>query len=85
MDIKPIRDWRLLPGVNVEIRQQGTVICRGYVDTVTDDGKIIWVTTPGQNRKLFENDEFYEAWATEDGYGFHYKIAADLMSGMPGN
>lgn len=81
--MKPIRDWRLLPGANVEIRQQGTVICRGHVDTVTDDGKIIWVTALGQNRKLFEKDEFYEAWATEDGYGFHYKVAAEAGPGTP--
>lgn len=83
MDIRPIRDWTLLPGVNVEIRQHGTAVSSGYVDAVTDDGKIIWVKTPDQNRRLYEKDEFYEAWATEDGYGFLYKVAADAGPGMP--
>jgi hypothetical protein len=83
MDMRPIRDWRLLPGANVEIRQQGTAVCSGYVDAVTDDGKIIWVTSLGQNRRLYEKDEFYEAWATEESCGFHYKITADAGPGMP--
>jgi hypothetical protein len=83
LDMRPIRDWTLLPGVNVEIRQQGTTVCSGYVDAVTDDGKIIWVISLGQNRRLYEKDEFYEAWATEDSCGFHYKVAADAGPGMP--
>ena len=64
--MKCIKDWILLPGVSVEIRHQGTTVCSGYVDAVTHDGKILWVNPPAQNRRLFDQAEFYEAWATED-------------------
>ena len=74
MDVRVIKDWTLLPGASVEIRQQGSLICSGYVDAVTDDGKILWVITPSQDRRLFEQAEFYEAWAMEDRDGFHYEV-----------
>lgn len=74
MDLRRIRDWTLLPGVTVEIRRQGTVVCSGYVDAVSDDGKILWLTAPAQDRRLFEKAEFYEAWAAEDRDGFHYEV-----------
>lgn len=74
MDLRRIRDWTLLPGASVEIRQQGTAVCSGYVDAVTDDGKILWLSAPAQDRRLFEKTEFYEAWAAEDRDGFHYEV-----------
>ena len=77
MDIRPIKDWTLLPGASVEIRQQGSFVCSGHVDAVTDDGKILWVITP-QSRRLFEKAEFYEAWAIENRDGFHYEVTKGL-------
>ena len=74
MDLRRISDWTLLAGASVEIRQQGAHVCSGYVDAVTDDGGILWLYGPGQNRRLFEKAEFYEAWAVEDRNGFHYKV-----------
>ena len=74
MDLRRIRDCTLLPGASVEIRQQGTAVCSGYVDAVTDDGKILWLTAPAQDRRLFEKTEFYEAWAAEYRDGFHYEV-----------
>lgn len=74
MDLRRIEDWTLLIGADVEIRQQGAHICSGYVDAVTDDGGILWLHGPAQNRRLFEKAEFYEAWAVEDHTGFHYKV-----------
>ncbi len=74
MDLRRIKDWRLLPGASIEIRQQGAAVCSGYVDAVTDDGEILWLTAPAQDRRLFEKAEFYEAWATEDRAGFHYEV-----------
>lgn len=76
--MRRIKDWTLLPGASVEIRQQGTRVCNGYVDAVTDDGEILWVRSPSQNRRLFEKAEFYEAWATEDRDGFHYEATKSL-------
>ncbi|MEV7135909.1 hypothetical protein AB0N24_23865 [Arthrobacter sp. NPDC093128] len=71
MDLRRIRDWTLLPGSSVEIRQQCNAVCSGYVDAVTDDGKILWLSAPVQDRRLFEKAQFYEAWAAEDRDGFH--------------
>lgn len=74
-DIEPemrrIKDWALLPGASIEIRQQGIYVCSGYVDAVTADGEILWVSSPSVDRKLFEKAEFYEAWAFEDRDEFH--------------
>jgi hypothetical protein len=75
MDLRHITDWTLLTGASIEIRQQGSPVCRGHVDAVTDDGNILWLRPPAQNRRLFEKAEFYEAWATEDRTGFHYEAA----------
>ena len=75
--MRRIKDWTLLPGASVEIRQQGTSVCNGYVDAVTGDGEILWVRS-SQNRRLFEKAEFYEAWAAEDRDGFHYEVTKSL-------
>lgn len=72
--MRRIQDWTLLPGTSVEIRQQNTSVCKGFVDAVTDDGKILWLNSPAQNRRLFEKDEFYEVWADEVREGFHYEV-----------
>jgi hypothetical protein len=69
-----ITDWTLLTGASIEIRQQDTPICSGHVDAVTDDGTILWLQSPAQNRRLYEKAEFYEAWANEDRPGFHYEV-----------
>jgi hypothetical protein len=78
MSLRKITDWTVLPGASVEIRQQGIAICIGHVDTVTEDGKILWLQqTPALGRRLFEKAEFYEAWATEESCGFHYKVTTE--------
>ena len=74
MDLRLITDWTLLPGTSVEIRQRGKSVCTGDVDAVTDDGEILWLRAPEQNRRLFEKAEFYEAWAAEGRTGFHYEV-----------
>lgn len=78
MDLRRITDWTFLPGATIEIRHQGSPVCSGHVDAVTDDGKVLWLRHPAQNRKLFEKAEFYEAWATEERTGFHYEITKAL-------
>ncbi|WP_284750838.1 hypothetical protein [Arthrobacter sp. efr-133-R2A-120] len=80
MDLRPITDWTLLIGARVEIRQQGSPVCSGHVDTVTDDGRILWLRPPAQNRRLFEKAEFFEAWATEERTGVHYEVAKSLIT-----
>lgn len=80
MDLRRITDWTVLTGANIEIRHQGSSVCSGYVDAVTEDGAILWLRPVAENRRLFEKAEFYEAWATEDRTGFHYEITQGLMS-----
>lgn len=80
MDLRRITDWTLLTGARVEIRQQGTPVCSGHVDAVTDDGSILWLQPPAQNRRLFEKAEFYEAWAAEDRTGFNYEVAKGIST-----
>lgn len=75
MNFKRVTDWTFLTGASVEIRQQGIPVCSGHVDAGTDDGNILWLRLPAQNRRLFEKAEFYEAWATEGRTGFHYEVA----------
>lgn len=79
MDLRRITDWTLLPGANIEIRHQGSPVCSGQVDAVTNDGKILWLRPPAQSRRLFEKAEFYEAWATEERTGFHYEVTKTLI------
>ncbi|MHC6231871.1 hypothetical protein ACX5I6_20265 [Arthrobacter sp. MMS24-T111] len=74
-NLRRITDWTILPGARVEIRQQGFPVCTGHVDAVTEDGSILWLTAPAQQRRLFEKAEFYEAWAAEDRDGFHYEVS----------
>jgi hypothetical protein len=78
MDLRCITDWTILIGASVEIRQQGSPVCTGNVDAVTEDGKILWLRPPAQDRRLFEKAEFYEAWAAEDRAGFHYEVTKGL-------
>ena len=59
-----VKDWTTLAGTTIEIRYQGTIVNHGYVDAVTPDGTILWLHTPGQDRKLYEKAEHYEVWAT---------------------
>ena len=70
-----IDDWCTLSGANVEIRQQGAVICSGIVDAVTDDGRILWIHSPVEGRRLFEKADFCQAWAIEERVGFHYRVS----------
>lgn len=76
MDLRRVSNWCTLSGANVEIRQQGALICSGMVDAVTHDGRILWIRPPGDNRRLYEKAEFYEAWAAEDRIGFHYRVSS---------
>ncbi|WP_427116732.1 hypothetical protein [Pseudarthrobacter scleromae] len=87
MTHRRIDDWCTLSGASVEIRQQGSIICSGIVDDVTDDGRIMWVHSTVQGRRLFEKADFYQAWAVEERVGFHYKATrAELnTAGQPGH
>lgn len=75
MHYRHISNWSTLEGANVEIRNQGGVVCSGIVDAVTEDGKILWVLSPVHGRRLFEKADFFQAWALEDCVGFHYKVS----------
>jgi hypothetical protein len=74
MTHRRVDDWRTLSGASVEIRQQGSIICKGIVDDVTDDGRILWIQSVIAGRRLFDKADFYQAWAIEDHVGFHYKV-----------
>lgn len=81
VNLRRIADWTLLTGASIEIRQQGSPVCSGYVDAVTEDGTILWLRPSAQGRRLFEKAAFYEAWATEDRTGFHYEVTKSLSRG----
>lgn len=76
-DVSPRRtdDWSTLAGAHVEIRHQGTVVGRGIVDDVTHDGRILWLYSPIEGRRLYQKADFYNVWATEERIGFHYKVS----------
>lgn len=74
MYLRLISDWTLLPGARVEIRQLGTRVSSGHVDTVTHDGKILWLQPVAGSRRMFEKAEFYEVWAAENRPAFHYEV-----------
>lgn len=71
-----INDWSALTEANVEIRKQGTPICSGTVDAVTEDGKILWIHSTAEGRRQFEKSAFFEVWPAEERLGFHYRLAA---------
>jgi hypothetical protein len=83
MDLRRITDWTLLHGATIEIRHQGSPVCSGHVDAVTDDGKILWLRPNAQNRRLFEKAEHYEAWVADDRPGFHYEMTKALSEHAP--
>ncbi|WP_035741803.1 hypothetical protein [Arthrobacter sp. MA-N2] len=66
--LKPryVKDWTTLAGASVEIRLQGQLVDSGCVDSVTDDGAILWLVNPAQIRKLYEKTEYHEAWLIEE-------------------
>lgn len=66
--LKPryVKDWTTLAGACIEIRLQGQLLESGWVDSVTDDGAILWLVNPAQIRKLYEKAEYCEAWVIEE-------------------
>lgn len=68
-----IDDWCILSGASVEIRKQGTFVCSGIVDAVTDDGGILWIHSLVDGRRLFEKADVYQAWVVDERIGFHYR------------
>ncbi|MDQ0923406.1 hypothetical protein QF038_001914 [Pseudarthrobacter sp. W1I19] len=86
MTHRRIDDWCTLSGASVEIRQRGSIICSGIVDDVTDDGRVLWIHSTVEGRRLFEKADFYQAWADEERVGFHYKVtrAETNTLGQPG-
>jgi hypothetical protein len=52
MDLRRVADWTILPGTSMEIRHQGSHICTGHMDTVTDDRKDPVATDRMQGRRL---------------------------------
>lgn len=61
-----VDDWSSLRGANVEIWQQGALVCAGTVDAVTEDGAILWLWSLTTGRRLYEKAAFYEVWAAEE-------------------
>lgn len=71
-----IDDWTVIPGANVEIRKDGTVIRRGVVEEVTPNGDILWLGGgEGGPRRLFERFEGFEVWAASEQTPLLYKVS----------
>ncbi|QSZ51265.1 hypothetical protein [Arthrobacter sp. D5-1] len=59
-------DWTAVQGESVEIYKSGQLFRAGVVDTVTDDGEILWILGEGiMPRTMFERSEGYEVWAAD--------------------
>lgn len=76
MAIKFIRidDWTALAGATAVIKIHGTPVCTGTVDTVTEDGKILWLQPKADSRRLFEKTPACQAWVNDDNPGLNYRI-----------
>lgn len=79
MNQRCIDDWCMLGGAKVEIRLQGSVVSSGIVETVTGDGNVLWLHSPIEGRRLFDKAEAHEAWASEDGAGFYYRVSRGAL------
>lgn len=44
---QPVDDWTQLKDWLVEIHRRGTILDRGRVDAVTDEGSILWLAHDG--------------------------------------
>ncbi|UZX02855.1 hypothetical protein F8G81_09725 [Arthrobacter sp. CDRTa11] len=75
MDLRRVNDWTTLLGASIELWQEGQWIAGGFVDAITDDGEILWMQAPAQERKLYEKAEFYEAWVAATEPALHYRLA----------
>lgn len=73
--MRRVLDWSALPGIGVEIRQDGISVCRGLVDAVTPNGDILWVRQHTGDRRLYDKASRYEAWTSEDRPGFLYRTS----------
>lgn len=73
--MRAVLDWNALPGITVEIRQNGHKVCSGIVDDVTPNGDILWIQQTNGERRLYEKSSCYEAWTSEDRPGFLYRTA----------
>ena len=52
---RPVEDWTLLPGCTIEVHSCGKVVEVGIVETVTNDGLILWLEQDGPSlRRLIE-------------------------------
>jgi hypothetical protein len=51
----PVSNWQHLPGVEVEVWKGTKLIRAGIVETVSQDGRYIWIAQNGPlNRTLFD-------------------------------
>jgi hypothetical protein len=58
-----INDWSSLKGSFVQIRLDGRGVDSGQVETVAEDGTVLWLERHGANsRRLYARSEHYEAW-----------------------
>ncbi|WP_314192445.1 hypothetical protein [uncultured Arthrobacter sp.] len=71
-----IEDWTVLAGATAVIRIQGAAVCTGTVDSVTEDGKILWLQPKTDSRRLFEKTPACQAWVNDDNPALNYRINA---------
>lgn len=69
-------DWLPVRGELVEIRRHGKTVRRGWVETATQDGGVLWLAADGPHtRGMFERSEAYEVW-------IEYKWESKSSSGL---
>lgn len=61
---KPITNWQETAGKAVEVRREGIIRYRGFVDDVMLDGSGIWLAAYGVSLRVFvPRDGDLEIWA----------------------
>lgn len=71
-----VENWISVAGARgVEIVQHGQTMATGTVDSVTNDGAILWVQDETGRRKLYERCECYEVWVPRDDIGLNYRVS----------
>lgn len=77
MTLWRVDDWRALNNIHVEIRLGARILCYGLVDAVTADGTVLWVNPAGEERRLYEKSDAFEAWVDAE-HSIHLELGRKL-------
>ena len=74
--LRRVKDWTSAVGARgAEIVQRGQTLATGTIDSVTNDGAILWVQDGSGRRRLYERCESFEVWVPCDDVGLNYRVS----------